>query len=219
MTPASPLMPSDIPAPYRAIGVHPGQDVWIFGYGSLMWNPGFPFQEKHLALVRGWHRAFCVYSIRHRGCRARPGAVLGLDRGGACWGTIYRVAAADAAAALRYLWDREMDGEVYQLRLLRAAWSALGPGAGPGTDGARRSVAAVAFTVRREHEQYCGRLPPDRLAGLIRHSVGESGPNIDYLCNTVTLLRSLGIHDQGLEGLMARVRDDAAVTDGGPGAG
>lgn len=203
-------MPSDIPAPYRAIGVHPGQDVWIFGYGSLMWNPGFPFQEKHLALVRGWHRGFCVYSIRHRGCRARPGAVLGLDRGGACWGTVYRVASADAAAALRYLWDREMDGEVYQLRLLRAGW--------PAADGGRRSVAAVAFTVRREHEQYCGRLPPERLAGLIRHGVGESGPNMDYLCNTVALLRSLGIHDRGLEGLMARVRDAAAADGGGTGA-
>lgn len=189
-------MPPEIPRPFRAVGVHPGQDVWVFAYGSLLWNPGFCFQERHLALVRGWHRAFCVYSFRHRGTRARPGAVLGLDRGGACRGMVYRVAAADAPAALSYLWDREMDGEVYSLRVLRASWH--------GPDGPR-AVGAVAFAVRREHEQYCGRLPAEQVARLIRHGVGESGHNVDYLSNTVAHLQALGVRDRRMESLMAAV--------------
>ncbi|MDE1149453.1 MAG: gamma-glutamylcyclotransferase [Azospirillaceae bacterium] len=185
---------SRIADPYRAIGVADDTDVWVFGYGSLMWNPGFAHVESRQATVRGWHRGFSVYSVRHRGTRACPGAVLGLDRGGACRGLAYRVAADAAPAVLDYLWEREMQNAVYEPRLLAATLD----------DG--RRVATVAFTVVRGHEQYCGRLPPDDLAGLIRQGVGESGPNIDYLVNTVRHLQELGIRDRKLEGLVERVR-------------
>lgn len=192
MPPLSPYA-SEIAAPYRAIGVVAGDDVWVFGYGSLMWNPGFPFVERRLATVRGWHRGFSVYSFRHRGTRACPGAVLGLDRGGACRGVAYRVAAAEAAGVLDYLWAREMQNAVYEPRLLTATLD-------NGT-----KVPTVAFTVLRGHEQYCGRLPPEELAGLIRQGVGESGRNVDYLVNTVQHLHELGIRDRNLEGLVERV--------------
>ncbi|MDZ5647195.1 gamma-glutamylcyclotransferase [Nitrospirillum sp. BR 11828] len=184
---------SEIAAPYRAIGVAAGADIWVFGYGSLMWNPGFPFAERRRATVRGWHRGFSVYSFLHRGTRACPGAVLGLDRGGACRGIAYRVTAADAPGVLDYLWEREMPNEVYEPRLLTAALD----------NGAR--VAALAFTAVRGHEQYCGRLPPDEVARLIRQGVGESGRNVDYLVNTVRHLHELGIRDRNLEGLVERV--------------
>ncbi|WP_442943687.1 gamma-glutamylcyclotransferase [Nitrospirillum sp. BR 11752] len=189
LSPSSP----EIAASYRAIGVAAGVDIWIFGYGSLMWNPGFPFEERRRATVRGWHRGFSVYSFHHRGTRACPGAVLGLDRGGACRGIAYRVTAAHAPGVLDYLWEREMPNEVYEPRLLTAALD----------NGAR--VAALAFTVLRGHEQYCGRLPADEVARLIRQGVGESGRNVDYLVNTVRHLHELGIRDRNLEGLVERV--------------
>ncbi|WP_083901577.1 gamma-glutamylcyclotransferase [Azospirillum sp. B4] len=183
----------EIAAPYRALGIATGADVWVFGYGSLMWNPGFPFEERRRATVRGWHRGFSVYSFRHRGTRACPGAVLGLDRGGACRGIAYRVAADRAPGVLDYLWDREMQNAVYEPRLLAAT-----------LDGGAR-VPTLAFTVVRGHEQYCGRLAPDELACLIRQGVGESGRNVDYLVNTVRHLHELGIRDRNLEGLVERV--------------
>jgi len=89
-------------------------DLWIFGYGSLMWDPGFHHAEARPALVHGYHRRFCVYSYSYRGTRARPGLVLGLDRGGACKGIAYRVPRRHAKATLAYLWKRELDGGVYQ---------------------------------------------------------------------------------------------------------
>ncbi|MBB6249560.1 gamma-glutamylcyclotransferase [Nitrospirillum iridis] len=196
MSSITPVPSIEIAAPYRAIGVAADADVWVFGYGSLMWNPGFPYVERRRATVRGWHRGFSVYSFRHRGTRACPGAVLGLDRGGTCRGIAYRVAAAEAPGVLDYLWEREMQNAVYEPRLLTAALE-HGP-----------RVPTVAFTVVRGHEQYCGRLPPDDLAGLIRQGVGESGRNVDYLVNTVRHLEELGIRDRNLEGLVERVVGD-----------
>ena len=93
-----------------------GSDLWLFGYGSLMWNPGFPHRVAEPALLHGWHRSFCIYSHRYRGTPERPGLVLGLDRGGSCRGMAFRVGAAHAAEALHYLWEREMVGGVYHMR-------------------------------------------------------------------------------------------------------
>lgn len=179
------------PEPDRAgeLGLAEGEALWVFAYGSLMWNPGFPFIESRPALLRGYHRKFCVYSHRYRGTPDRPGLVLGLDRGGSCRGIVFHVAAKDRAGVLDYLWEREMSNEVYRPRLL--------PVRTP--DG---EVRACAFVAKRAHVQYCGDLGLDRTIDCIRHGCGERGRNLDYLANTVRHLRELGIHDGALERLL-----------------
>jgi len=178
--------------PVLEIGHPPDTDLWVFGYGSLMWNPGFAFVERQQGLLRGWHRSFCVYSWRHRGTPERPGAVLGLDRGGACRGMLFRVAAAQVVPVLDYLWDREMLNRVYRPRQVPVATAA-------------GRVRALAFTVNRDHPQYCGRLPAADLERLVRQGVGQSGRSVDYLMGLVDHLRELGIRDHGLEDLAHRV--------------
>jgi len=172
---------------------HPsGEDLWVFAYGSLMWNPGFAFVEQREGLLRGYHRDFCIYSHQHRGTPERPGAVLGLDRGGSCRGRVYRVAADLVPVALTYLWQREMAYRVYIPRRLKVATEA-----GP--------VTALTFTADPRHEQYCGGLGVDGTAALIRQGVGMSGRNIDYLTSLIDHLEQLGIRDQGRGDLVARV--------------
>lgn len=172
---------------------HPaGQDLWVFAYGSLMWNPGFDFVERREGLLRGWHRGFCIYSHMHRGTVDRPGAVLGLDRGGSCRGMVYRVAADVVPGVLAYLWQREMAYRVYIPRRLRVV---TGEG----------DVQALTFTADPAHGQYCGRLGLDGTAALIRQGVGVSGRNIDYLTSLIDHLAQLGIRDRGLGELAARV--------------
>lgn len=167
-------------------------DIWVFGYGSLMWNPGFDHEEARPALLHGWHRAFCVYSHRYRGTPECPGLVLGLDRGGSCRGMAYRVAKPRALDALDYLWDREMVNGVYTPRILN-----------PATDGGR--VPCHAFTVDRRHYQYAGGLDEVEMVRLIRQGIGLGGHNRDYLANTVRHLDELGIGDGPLHRLMALV--------------
>lgn len=169
-------------------------DLWVFGYGSLMWNPGFPYVERVAGVVKGYHRRFCVASHRYRGTPERPGLVLGLDRGGTCRGVAFRVAASHTVATLDYLWDREMISRVYRPKMLRVR---LAGG---------RMADACAFTVDRGHGQYCGCLERDDIADRIVASVGERGPNLDYLVNTVAHLEDMGIHDRGLRALLEAVR-------------
>lgn len=175
--------------PHAALGHPPGAALWVFAYGSLMWRPGFPVAERHPALVHGWHRSFCLYSWRHRGTPERPGAVLGLDRGGACRGIAYRVPDEATEETLAYLWDREMVNYVYRPRRLTAR---LAGG---------RTETALAFVVDPRSRQYCGRLPPDALAALIRQGEGQSGRALDYFLDLLAHLRALGIRDHGLEAL------------------
>ncbi len=177
----------------------PGEDIWVFGYGSLMWNPGFPHIERQPALVRGWHRRFCVYSFHYRGTPERPGLVLGLDRGGSCRGVAFRVAAADAPATLAYLWEREMISAVYRPAVVAARL----PGA---------IVRAAAFVADRCHEQYCHRLDDEAMAAVIAAGHGLMGPNRDYLDNTVRHLDELGIADTPIHALAERVRQ---IAEGG----
>jgi cation transport protein ChaC len=169
-----------------------GRDIWIFAYGSLMWDPGFPFQEARQALLRGHHRAFCLYSHQYRGTPEKPGLVLGLDTGGSCRGIAYRVAARNAPRVMKYLWKREMPMYAYALRRLRIE---IG----------RKRVYAYAFVVRRDHNQYAGKLSPLRTSILICQGVGISGPNTTYLENTVKHLDQLGIPDRRLHDLLQRV--------------
>jgi cation transport protein ChaC len=166
----------------------PGEDFWVFGYGSLIWNPGFPHLEVRAGRLRGYHRHFCVYSHVYRGTPKCPGLVLGLDRGGSCAGLAYRVPAAAAAGTIDYLYEREMITAVYLPK-----WVRVGTEEGP--------IKAATFVVDTEHKQYAGRLPTERIVDLILQGAGRNGPCVDYLENTVSHLRALGLSDRPLERL------------------
>ena len=165
-------------------------DLWVFGYGSLMWRPGFDFCAREPGLLYGYHRSLCMYSYRHRGTRRRPGLVLGLDRGGACRGMAYRIERARATEVLRYLWEREMVSYTYLPRTVRVRLR----------DG---TVAARTFVVDRCSAQYAAGLSPDAAAAIIRSAAGEGGRNRDYLASTVRHLEDLGIADGPLHRLLA----------------
>jgi len=167
--------------------------MWIFGYGSLMWRPGFAFEEAVPARVEGWRRGFVIYSTHHRGTHARPGLVLALDRGGACTGIAFRVAAKNAGATLAYLRDREQKHGVYRERHLPVRLA----------DGSGREVHAIAYVAERNHPSYAGRLPLRSQVRLIRGAAGVSGPNLHYLISTVRHLEALGVRDYELCRLMA----------------
>ncbi|WP_407521523.1 gamma-glutamylcyclotransferase [Methylobacterium oryzisoli] len=170
-------------------------DLWVFGYGSLMWRPGFPVIERRPARLRGYHRALCVLSHVHRGTPERPGLVLGLDRGGSCRGVAFRVAEPEAAATLAYLREREQVTAVYVERVL-----------GVNLDNGRR-VSAVTYLVDRTHPQYAGRLPEPELLRLVRQGLGRSGANPDYVRNTHQHLVAMGVADP----LLARIAAACAV--------
>lgn len=176
-----------------------GQDLWVFGYGSLMWKPGFGYAEKLPALLRGAHRALCVYSTRHRGTVEAPGLVLGLDHGGACQGIAFRVAAAEVEATYAYLTEREQLNKVYRevLRPIRLA------------DG--RIVKALAYLVDRSHRQYARGLDHGRLLELVLQGQGQSGSCRDYVLNTLSSMAELGIRDHALEWLGEALRSDPLV--------
>ncbi len=170
----------------------PHGELWVFGYGSLMWDPGFTHDHAAPALLRGYHRAFCIYSTRHRGTHEKPGLVLGLNRGGACRGMAYRVPADAAASVLDILWDREMPSAAYTPRRLRVT---LG----------EQSVMALAFVANTRHERYTGELAVDDIARLIADGRGLRGHNAEYLINTLRHLEELGVHDARLHQLYLRV--------------
>ena len=165
-------------------------DLWVFGYGSLMWRPGFPFIETQHGLLNGYHRALCVLSHVHRGTPERPGLVLGLDRGGRCHGVAFRVAAEEASATLAYLREREQVTSVYLERTLPVRLR----------DG--REIRAVAYVVDRNHPQYAGRLPEGELLRLVRQGVGISGPNPDYVRSTYAHLNEMQVTDPLLRHLV-----------------
>jgi cation transport protein ChaC len=169
-------------------------ELWVFGYGSLMWRPGFAFVERQNGLVRGWSRRLCIYSWVHRGTRERPGLVLGLDRGGACHGAAFRVAAADREATIAYLREREQVTSVYLERKVRVL---LWEGA---------VVEALTYVADRRHPQYAGALEREELLRLTSKAVGGSGANADYILNTVAHLEEVGIKDATLEWLAKRLR-------------
>jgi cation transport protein ChaC len=170
-----------------------GRDLWVFAYGSLIWDPGFDFAEARPALLRGYHRAFCLYSKRYRGTPEQPGLVLGLDRGGACRGLAYRVAAQLVPATWAYLWEREMSNRSYECRVLPL-------------DTAAGRIAARGFVVDRRHPNYAGKLDPARVAATICEAAGQRGPCVAYLENTVRHLDELGIPDRRLHELLRLVR-------------
>ncbi|TPL43182.1 gamma-glutamylcyclotransferase [Mesorhizobium sp. B2-4-6] len=168
-------------------------DFWVFGYGSLIWRPGFAHVETRRARLYGYRRSLCVYSFVHRGTRARPGLVLGLDRGGSCIGLAYRVPENLRDEVLSYLRERELVTSVYLERMLDIRLNGGG------------SVEAVAYTVDRQHEQYAGGLDVDHAAEVVRGAVGQSGRNEDYVLSTLEHLKALGIRDHWLEEVGRRI--------------
>jgi glutathione-specific gamma-glutamylcyclotransferase len=174
---------------------------WVFGYGSLMWNPGFAFEERAVGRIHGFRRALCVLSHVHRGTPERPGLVLGLDGGGSCLGVGYRVARARWSETLDYLRRREQVTLVYREVITGFRLS----------DG--RRVDALTYAVDRAHPQYAGKLHAKELAAVARHGVGKSGRCTDYIFNTLQHLREMDIHDPELEAvaaLLAQAKDSAA---------
>ena len=162
-------------------------DIWVFGYGSLMWNPGFPYVDARPAHLLGYHRAFCLYSEYYRGTPEHRGLVLGLDSGGSCRGLAFRVDAAEAEASMDYLIKREMLGhevDVYELRWLEVALGDSG-----------KSVQAACFVVNPAHDHYAGALSPEEISQIIIGASGKSGTNCEYLFNTIAHLDRLGITD------------------------
>lgn len=176
-------------------------DLWVFGYGSLMWRPGFPFVETIPARLHGAHRALCVWSVSHRGTTARPGLVLGLDRGGSCRGVAFRVAEDNGDSVKDYLRSRELVTNIYR-EVHRPVQIEGDP---------RRTVSALVYVVDRRHKDYAGILDPEAALDVVRAGHGSSGANRDYVTNTVDHLVRLGIRDHALEWLATRLRDPAAA--------
>lgn len=172
------------------------ETMWVFGYGSLIWNPEFPVAESRVARVSGWHRSFCMRSIHHRGSEAEPGLVLALDaaEGAVCHGVAFRVAPGAEEATLALLRERELISSAYL-----ETWLSVDLTDGP-------SVRALCYVIDPAHDQYCGGLPLEDQAQIIAHAIGGRGPNRDYLWATAAHLADLGIADPDLSWLADRVR-------------
>ena len=183
-------------SPPRAPASSPGSTsqsgVWLFGYGSLIWNPAFHFTDRLTGTVHGYHRRFCLWTHLGRGCPERPGLVLGLERGGSCRGAAFHIAPEAVEEELAIVWRREMLSGAYVPRWVRVR-TALG------------DVRAITFVINHAHERYARLLPDDRVAEVIATAEGFLGPCADYLINTVDHLAALGIHDRPLERLRAQV--------------
>ena len=171
----------------------PGDEAWVFAYGSLMWNPAIEFAERSAGSVEGWRRSFCFWTPMGRGTPELPGLMLALERGDGCQGLAYRLAPHQVRSELAILWNREMLSGVYQARWVPTKLR----------DG--RVVNAVTFVVDTEHCQYCGDLSMERKAHHIAFAEGRRGACRDYLANTVAHARALGIHDHYIEDLAERV--------------
>ena len=187
-----------MPAEKPSRPVASAEDLWVFGYGSLMWRPGFEFVEQVPARLIGEHRALCVYSFDHRGTPEKPGLVLGLDRGGACRGIAFRVAAARRGEVVDYLRGREQTTHVYR-EVTRSVWL---------ENDARERVAALAYVVDRGHVQYAGRLSLQEQLRYVRQGHGRSGNNRDYVLETVRSIEAQGFRNSQLHQLALMLHDE-----------
>ncbi len=169
-------------------------DLWVFGYGSLMWRPGFVYALRCKGMLRGWRRSLCVYSHVYRGTPERPGLVLGLDLGGVCHGVTFQVEAALREPTIRYLREREQVTAVYVERMVPIELES----------GER--VSALTYVADRLHPQYAGRLTRQAMLERVRNGSGASGDNAAYVIETHDHLLAIGVRDRDLEWLTARLR-------------
>jgi len=184
--------------------MHGADDFWVFGYGSLMWRPGFSYLESHPALLRGYHRSFCIYSNYYRGTREIPGLVLGLARGGSCRGVAFRVAQSDEPPVTNYLNERELVNYAYTPRTVSISLC-------------EGTVRAYTFVADTSHNQYAGDLGIERSAEIIMNAQGVAGLNRDYLINTVRQLEKEGFSDKRLHVLLKRVEYLTGIIEAGSG--
>jgi len=179
-----------------------GNDLWVFGYGSLMWNPAIHVAERRAGLIRGWHRRFCLWMPVGRGTMEKPGLMLGLDRGGSCRGILWRVAADQIESETRILWRREMTAGGYHAR-----WVTVHTDEGP--------LRAITFVVNRDYPAYAHAITPEQTVDALALARGPLGRARDYLHNTVAHLDELGLKDGPLHRLLADVDDYARRNGGG----
>ncbi|MCG7393593.1 gamma-glutamylcyclotransferase [Microvirga sp. ACRRW] len=172
-------------------------DLWVFGYGSLMWRPGFPFVERRHAQLYGYRRALCVLSHVHRGTPENPGLVLGLDRGGRCHGVAFRVAKDEAEATVHYLREREQVTSVYLERHLSLRLDDGSP------------VTALGYVADRKHQQYAGNLGFEEVLALVRQGKGISGANPDYVRSTHEHLLTMGVVDPLMQRIVEALDQEA----------
>lgn len=172
------------------LSIVPRGDLWVFGYGSLMWAPEFSYADKKTGRVHGYHRALCILSNRYRGTPKKPGLVMGLCRGGSCWGMAYRVHVGHAKQVLDALWQREMLNNVYMPKFVPV--SLPGP----------KRVQALAFVADTTHRQFVRELDVDGRARLVAQGIGQRGRCVDYIRNTLDHMRELGLHDPHLSRIL-----------------
>lgn len=170
----------------------PDEDIWVFGYGSLIWNPAFYFEEQRVGRLYGYHRRFCMKIHAGRGSARRPGLMLALDRGGSCQGVVFRISRANADEEMELIWRREMISGSYTPK-----WLEVRTPAGP--------VQAVTFVVNRDHERYAGDVPEGDAVKLLATAKGPLGRCCDYLYNTAAHLEAMGIADRNLKRLSRKV--------------
>ncbi len=176
--------------------------IWVFGYGSLMWNPGFPHMRAVQARMHGVRRALCIRSTHYRGTPENPGLVFGLDRGGSCHGVAFEVAEANREAVIAYLRAREQISMVYH-EVVRPARLLSG-----------ETVGALVYVANQTHEQYAGGLAFEHMLDIIRRSSGEMGPNVDYVTATLKRLQDMGIRDRSLERVVAALKGAGSSVSG-----
>lgn len=172
-------------------------DLWIYAYGSLIWNPEFDFKERRLSTLRGHHRALCLWSRVNRGTPDMPGLVFGLDRGGSCRGMSFRIPASDVPATFEALWRREMATGAYHPRWLRCETD-QGP------------VSALAFVIDRNNPGYVTGLLEHQTVEIVRRASGRYGPCVDYVVQTHQALQAAGIEDRRLARLAQRLKEPIA---------
>lgn len=182
-------------------GWQPGQDIWVYGYGSLIWRPEFDFSEKRTALLHGYHRALCLWSRVNRGTPDQPGLVFGLDVGGSCRGMAFRIPAARVPQDMEALWRREMPSGAYLPRWLTCRTET-------GT------ITALAFIMNRNTDAYVRGLPTERLIHIVRSAHGSYGPCMEYVLETAQALKQSNIHDKRLQALVSRLRRETGCEYG-----
>ncbi|GAB0115491.1 gamma-glutamylcyclotransferase [Acidisoma sp. C75] len=194
----------DADAARTLAALDPGSDLWLFGYGSLLWNPVIDYAERRVATIAGYHRSYCIWLELGRGSPEHPGLMLALDEGGACAGAVYRIAAAQVASEMRLLWRREMAGGAYEAR-----WVTAETPEGP--------VRALTFVINHAFPRYVGGLDEGEIATRIATAAGMLGTCSAYLFDTIAALESLGLRDAMLDRIAARIRQGARPPAAAPG--